>query len=417
MRPKEPDNRQSELFEKRLEGMLRDDHRLVKLSKEIDWKRFEEKFGASYCPDNGRPGVSTRLLVGLTYLKYLHDLSDREVLQAWVENPYWQYFCGEEYFQHELPCHPSNLSRWRKRIGEEGGELLLQESLAVARQAGLLKLSELEELYADTTVQEKNITYPSEAKLLFRARKRLVALAKKHAVPLRQSYTRIAKRHLVMAHRYAAAQQYNRARREVRRLRTLLGRVMRDIDRHASAGKAPYFLEQMQQSQQLLAMPFGGKKLYSLHEPHTEAIAKGKMHKRFEYGVKVSVVRTRRSGFVLGCKAMHGNPYDGHTLSEALRDAQKRLGKPLAAKVGVDLGYRGHGIKEQHAIMHPRLKRLSRKNRLFVRARSAIEATISLMKRCYRLGRNYLKGVLGDQLNALCAAAAHNLAILLRATG
>jgi IS5 family transposase len=160
----------------------------------------------------------------------------------------------------------------------------------------------------------------------------------------------------------------------------------------------------------------GGEKIYSLHETATEAIAKGKANKRFEYGVKVSVVSTRKSGFVIGCKAIHGNPYDGHTLLEALKDAERHVGKELKAKVGVDLGYRGHGIKEGFHVIHPRL-RLSRPNRLFVRARSKIEATISLLKRCYRLGRNYLKGVLGDKLNALYSAAAHNFAITLRASG
>jgi IS5 family transposase len=416
MRPKLPDHRQGELFETRLETLINRDHALVKLSGQIAWSRFEEKFGEKYCAETGRPGVPTRLLVGLTYLKYLNDLSDRDVLEVWVENPYWQYFCGEEYFQHKLPVHPSNLSRWRKRIGEEGGELLLEESLAVAKDAGLLKLSSLEELYVDTTVQEKNIAYPSEAKLLNRARGKLVALAKKHEVPLRQNYNRVAKVHLIMAHRYAAARQYNRARRETRKLRTILGRVMRDVVRNVPEAAKPYFVELLELSTRVLLMHEGGEKLYSLHEPHVEAIAKGKVHKRFEYGVKVSVTSTRRGGFVLGCKAMHGNPYDGHTLLDALLDVEKRVGKVLSAKVGVDLGYRGHGIKERFRVMHPRLKRLSRTNRLFVRARSKIEASISLLKRCFRLGKNYLKGILGDLLNALCSGAAHNLAIVLRSS-
>jgi len=415
MLPKPADHRQSEMFERRLETMISLDHRLVKLSKRIDWKRFEEKFGTTYCADTGRPGVSTRLMVALTYLKYLHDLSDREVLEVWVENPYWQYFCGEEYFQHEPPAHHTNLSRWRKRIGEEGGDLLLQESLAVAKEAGLLKMSYLQELYVDTTVQEKNVAYPSEAKLLFRSRAKLVALAKKHGVFLRQNYNRVAKRHLVMAHRYAAAQQYNRMRREIRKLRTFLGRVIRDIQRNASEAVKPYFTELLALAHKVLLMHEGGEKIYSLHEPATEAIAKGKAHKRFEYGVKTSIVSTRKGGFVLGCMSIHGNPFDGHTLETALKDAGTRLGKALSGKVGVDLGYRGHGITERFRVMHPRLKRLSLTNRLFVRARSKIEATISLLKRCFRLGRNYLKGVLGDKLNALFAGAAHNLAIVLRA--
>lgn len=423
MRPKEEKNPQIEMFEKKLVSLVDKSHRLIKLSERIDWERFEEKFGLLYCADNGRPGLRTRLMVGLSYLKYLHNLSDQEVLTIWVENPYWQYFCGEEYFQHTAPCHHSNMSRWRNKIGEDGASELLEESLAVVKEAGLLKMSYLKELYVDTTVQEKNITYPTEGKLLHRAKCKLVSLCKGHGIVLRQNYNRVARMHLIMAHRYSAALQYNRARREVRKLRTIVGRVIRDISRKLSEAQKPYFEELLELSRQVLYMHEGGEKIYSLHEPATEAIAKGKIHKRFEYGVKVSVVATRKGGFVLGCKAIHGNPYDGHTLEEALNDVKERLGGILRCKVGVDLGYRGHGIKkgEQEdksyiSVLHPRLKNLSYPVRLFVRARSKIEAVISLLKRAYRLGRNYLSGVMGDQINALCSGAAYNLGIFLRST-
>lgn len=333
-------------------------HRLVKLSQRIAWEGFEEKFGGIYCLDNGRPRLKTRLMVGLTYLKYLHDSSDREVIEHWVENP-----------------------------------------------------------YVDTTVQEKNISYPSEAKLLVKAVRKLVSLSKESGVNLRQAYTWVGKRHLVMAHRYAAAQQWNRARRETRKLRTILRRTIRDIERKATDAQRALFEPLLVLSRKVLHMVDGGEKVYSLHEPHTECIAKGKMHKRFEFGVKVSVVQTRTKGFVLDCRAVHGNPFDGHTLATALSNVERLLGAPLKSSiVGVDLGYRGHGIKERFRVLHPRLKRLGRTAKLFVRARSKIEATISLMKRCYRLGRNYLQGVLGDQLNALFVGAAHNFGIYLRAS-
>lgn len=219
-----------------------------------------------------------------------------------------------------------------------------------------------------------------------------------------------------MAHRYAAAKQWNRARRATKKLRTFLGRVVREIDRKFTVEQKPLFNEPLKRAKQLLESAKGGPKIYSLHEPLVEAIGKGKMHKRFEFGVKVSVVITRKRGFVLGCKAMHGNPYDGHTLGDALDDVEQRLGAPLKARVGVDLGYRGHGIKERFRVLHPKLKKLDRATQLFVRARSKIEASISFMKRCCRLGRNYLKGQLGDAMNAMFAGAASNLSTILRST-
>jgi transposase, IS5 family len=415
MRPEDKKSGQLELFERPLNGMVNKSHPLVKLSEKLDWERFSEKFGASYCLDNGRPGVPTRVMVGLTYLKYLNDMSDEQVLLGWVENPYWQYFCGEIYFQHKFPCDRSSLSKWRKRIGEEGAREFLEESLAVAKEVGVLKMSYLKELYCDTTVQEKNICYPSEANLLNRARKKLVKLAKMHGIELRQAYTRVGKVCQIMAHRYAAAQQWNRARRQVRKLRTYLRRTVRNIEKRLEEVQKPYFSELLELSHQLLEMPKGGEKLYSLHEPHVEAIAKGKMHKRFEYGVKVAVTMTRRKGFVLDCSAIHGNPYDGHTLEQSLENAEKIVGAILRAKVGVDLGYRGHGVIGRHRVYHPKLKRLSRLDRLFIRARSAVEASISFMKRCFRLGRNYLKGKLGDVMNSLFAGSACNLSHVLRA--
>ena len=411
MKPKIVNNSQGQLFEVELEGMVKADHDLVKLSKKIAWDRFESRFGESYCVDNGRPGVRTRLMVGLTYLKYMSDCSDSELLKAWVENPYWQYFCGERYFQQEAPCDRTMMSKWRKRLGEKGAQELFDESLAIAVETGLLKISFLEELYVDTTVQEKNIAYPSEANLLNRARKNLVKVCNEQCILLRQKYTRVGKRLQIQAHRYAQANQWNRMRKVIRKLRTILGRILREIERIVPEDKKHYFNGILELATKLYHSPDTKEKVFSLHEPAVEAIAKGKIHKKFEFGNKVSVVRTRKKGFILGCKALHGNPYDGHTLREALADVEARFGAPIRARIGVDLGYRGHGIlkQERHSVFHPRLKVKARKRKLFIRARSSVEASISYLKRCFRMGRNYLKGKLGDILNALFAGAALNL--------
>lgn len=411
MRPKQQETSQGKLFEVELESLIKTDHDLVKLSKEINWERFEQKFGGLYSQENGRPGVPTRLLAGLTYLKYLSNCSDEEVLKSWVENPYWQYFCGERYFQKEAPCDRSMLSRWRKKIGEKGAQELFDESLALALNSGAMKMSYLKEVYVDTTVQEKNIAYPSEANLLNKARLNLVKLCEKYNITLRQKYTRVGKRLQIKAHRYAQANQWNRMKKVVKKLRTILGRILRELPRVVPQEQLKaYFEPVLELAIKLYHSPDTKEKVYSLHEPYVEAIAKGKIHKKFEFGNKVSVVRTRREGFILGCKSLHGNPYDGHTLEDVLLDVEARFGAPIKAKVGVDLGYRGHDISTgRHKVFHPKLKKLSRPNRLFIRARSAVESSISYLKRCFRLGKNYLKGKVGDILNSLFAGAALNL--------
>lgn len=425
MKPSEKDTRQGEIFERELETLVRPEHRLVKLGKQIDWSRFEREFGVFYTAETGRPGISTRLLSGITILKYLHDLSDEATVEMWVENPYWQYFCGERYFQHQVPFNRSTMSRWRERIGEKGGEVMLEESLAVALKSGALKMTDLGELYADTTVQEKNVAYPSISNMLDKGRQRLVREVQELGIPLRQTYQRRGKLARIKAHRYAAAQQWRRAQRKVKSLSTMLGRVMRDVERKATSNQRVILAELLQLCGKLRLQAQDAKaiapkdKIYSLHEPLTEAIAKGKIHKRFEFGVKASFVTTRRSGLVLSAVAMHGAPYDGHTLKAALAKASQHLGAPFKSHthVGVDLGYRGHGIVERFRVVHPKLKKLSPATRKFIRARSKIEATISYMKRCCRLGRNYLRGKLGDIMNILFAATANNFAVTLRHAG
>ena len=156
--------------------------------------------------------------------------------ERWVYDPYFQYFTGEEFFQHAFPHERSDLSHWRKRLRDKL-ELLLAESLRVAHEAGALRTKDLKRVTVDTTVQPKAITFPTDAKLLHAAIKGLNRLARRHRVQLRQSYLRIAKRAAMMAGRYAHAKQFNRHRRQLRLLRTRLGRIIRDIRRNIG-GKA-----------------------------------------------------------------------------------------------------------------------------------------------------------------------------------
>jgi IS5 family transposase len=232
MRPKERrETGQRDLFRARLDQIVNLNHALVRLGRAIDWRFLETHFGAVYTDRSGQPPLPTRLMAGLAILKHMHDLSDEVLCDRWIENPYFQHFCGEEFFQHRLPFDRSSLTRWRQRMGEEKLQALLQESLAVATRTEAMKPSDLARVVVDTTVQPKAVTFPTDAKLLNRARERLVRLAKKHGVELRQSYARVGKRALIKHQRYAHAHQFRRANKALRKLKTYLGRIIRDIVR------------------------------------------------------------------------------------------------------------------------------------------------------------------------------------------
>lgn len=225
------DSGEQDLFRSRLDQIIDMKHELVRLAQAIDWPHLEERFGAVYSDGPGMPPLPTRLMAGLAILRHTFDLSDEELCARWVENPYFQYLCGEELFRHELPYDRSSMTRWRQRMGEERIEALLQESLSVAVKTGAMKPQDTRRVIVDTTVQPKNVTFPTDAKLVHRARERLVKSAKKVGLDLRQSYVRVGKRALIQHQRYAHAKQFKRANRSLRTLRTYLGRTIRDISR------------------------------------------------------------------------------------------------------------------------------------------------------------------------------------------
>jgi IS5 family transposase len=348
-------------------------------------------------------------------LKHIYGLSDEGVCERWVYDPYFQHFTGEEFFQHEFPHERSDLSHWRKRLGDKL-ELLLAESLRVAHESGALRSRDLKRVTVDTTVQPKNISFPTDAKLLHAAIKGLNRLACKHGVRLRQSYVRIAKRAAMMAGRYAHAKQFNRHRRELRILRTRLGRLIRDI-RRKIAGRQD--IEAVLEAPLSRASQIGsqqqrqrGWKLYSFHAPEVECIGKGKASAPYEFGVKASVVTTnaRAPGgqFVLHAKSLPGNPYDGHTLRNVIEDTQKLTGCEIE-RAYVDKGYRGHDAHNPRRVFISGQKRgvfgaIKRE----LRRRSAIEPVIGHMKAEGHLGRCYLKGRDGDAANAVLTAVGYN---------
>lgn len=324
MKPKKSKQReQDDLFRSRLDQILDRQHPLYRLAHQIDWSVFDKRFGSLYA-EKGRPGKSTRLMVGLHYLKHAFDESDESVVARLLENPYWQYFCGFEYFIHRLPLDPSSMTRWRKRIGPKEMELLLSETLDTAKREGQLTERHMEKVNVDTTVQEKAIAHPTDARLYHKARVLLVRAAKLRGIALRQSYLRLGKRALIMSSRYAHARQMRRTRREQKKLKNYLGRVYRNILRNCPEPDAE-LNALLHMTQRLLAQKRHDKnKLYSLHAPEVECIAKGKAHKKYEFGCKVSVVTTSRDNWVIGIEALHANPFDGHTLKGALMDPRGR---------------------------------------------------------------------------------------------
>src|SRR6201989_2960379 len=348
MRPKKHKTTGSnDLFRARLDQIINMKHELVQLAGKIDWDWIDGEVAPLYS-ENGRPGIESRFVIGLLLLKHIYGLSDEGVCERWVYDPYFQHFTGEMFFQHAFPHERSDLSHWRKRLGSKL-DLLLAESLRLAHEAGALRTRDLKRVTVDTTVQPKAITFPTDAKLLHAAIKGLNRLARRHGVQLRQSYLRIAKRAAMMAGRYAHAKQFNRHRRQLRLLRTRLGRIIRDIRRNIG-GKAdleavfewPLTRANQIRSQQQRQR---GWKLYSFHAPEVECIGKGKASAPYEFGVKASIVTTnaRAPGgqFVLYAKALPGNPYDGHTLRAVIEDTERLTGREIE-RAYVDKGYRGH---------------------------------------------------------------------------
>jgi IS5 family transposase len=415
---------QRDMFRSRLDQIIDMGHPLVRLAGKIDWGFLEGRFGEVHEDKPGRPPLATRLMAGLAILKHMHDLSDESLCDRWVENPYFQYFCGEEFFQHKPPFDRSSLTRWRQRMGEERLVALVQESLSVATRTGAARPSDFSKLTVDTTVQPKNVMFPTDARLLHRARERLVRLAREQGVILRQSYARVGKRALIKHQRYAHAHQFKRAGKALRTLRTQLGRVIRDIERRIK-GKS--------ELEEIFARPLHlagrvhkqdrrqrGPKVYSLHAPEVECIGKGKAHKPYEFGVKVSVAtpvyRCKGGQFVAHVAALPGNPYDGHTLAKVIPAAEAQIGASLS-RIVADAGYRGHNAPEGYKLKvytSGQKRGVTQTVKRELKRRSAVEPVIGHLKSDHRMDRNYLAHSSGDAINAILAAVGYNFRLLLR---
>lgn len=411
MLPQQPANNQLNLFHSPLSQMLDMHDPLIALADEIDWKIFDNAFSKYYSKE-GRPAKPIRLMVGILLLKQLKNISDEEVVFQWKQNPYYQYFCGFDEFQIAEPCHATDLVYFRKRIGVEGMKVIFGMSVALHGAA-----SEERQVIIDTTVQENNITYPTDGKLAIKIINKLVKIAKCEGIQLRRTYLKEIKVHRISLRFFRHPKKRKKAKSAMKRLRTIAKTILRDLDRKFENNISLHnkYAEDFYLFMRILLQEKNSKnKIYSLHEPHAYAVGKGKDHKAWEYGTKASIVTTKKSGIIIGVASHDKNEHDSKTLEAALTSANSNRTKPI--KEGIcDRGYVGKKVVLGTIISLPGvpLKRDTKyqkevKREKF-RRRAAIEPIIGHMKSDHRMQRNYLRGFIGDEINLLLAASAFNL--------
>jgi IS5 family transposase len=394
------------LFYSALSVMLNQKHPLFILAHQINWSVFEEAFAPLYCLDNGRPAKPIRLMVGLLILKHLRNVSDESVVEQWAENNYYQFVCGELNFMPRVPCEASELVHFRKRIGQAGIELIFKESIRING-----KDAEEQHVSVDTTVQEKNITYPTDAKLHRKIIAKCQAISNKNDLKQRQSYTFTLKK-LGIAQRFRNhPKNKGKARKADKKVKTIAGRLVRELERNLPPDA---YAEEIDLFKRVLAQKRADKsKVYSLHEPEVQCISKGKEHKKYEFGNKASIIYTQNTGVIVGAMGFR-NEYDGHTLEPALKQHERLTGRQ-AKSATVDRGYQGKSKIGETEIAIPKpfnSKKLSVHKQIKLRKRfkrrASIEPVIAHLKSDYRLGRNFYKGIFGDNINIMLAAAAFN---------
>ncbi|MCK4360218.1 MAG: IS5 family transposase [Bacteroidales bacterium] len=402
---------QLNIFKIPLNQFINLDHQLCLLSKKIDWDKVEEDFSQYYCADNGRPSIPIRKIVGVILLMRTYNQSDENVVERWKENPYWQYFCGETYFQYQQPFDPTELIKFRQRIGESGAEKILSLSINLF----VKKEIEEKEVLIDTTVQEKNITFPTDTKLQKKIIEKCRKIADNEGIILRQSYKRILKQLMIDQRFREHPKRRKKANAAARKIKTIAGRVIRDIERKMNDDQLQKYSSDLNIFKIILSQQKNTKKkIYSIHEPHTQCIAKGKESKKYEFGNKTSIVKTRKSGIIIGALAFKENIYDGDTLEPQLEQIDRLTN--YQPEIGiVDRGYRGRKkIFDTKIICPKRLPKSAnsyqkQKTRKQFRARAGVEPIIGHVKYDHRMIRNYLSGELGDTMNTLLAAAGFNM--------
>ncbi len=397
-----------------LKDMLNKKHPLFILSNVINWKQFDDAFRSLYCEDNGRPAKPIRLMVGLLILKHLRNISDESVVEQWSENAYYQYLCGENIFVPSVPCEASELVHFRNRIGEAGIELIFKESIRING-----KDSNDPNVSIDTTVQEKNITFPTDAKLHRKIIKKCKAIVDNEGLPIRQTYTLTLKKLGIDQRFRNHPKNKSKARKADKKVKTIAGRLVRELERNLPPDSI-YNLD-LELFKKILNQKQKDKnKIYSIHEPDVQCISKGKEHKKYEFGNKASIIKTQTTGVIVGAMGFR-NPYDGHTLQPALEQSERLLEQKSIKTATTDRGYRGVSKINDVIIQTP--KKFNPKNqnkykqsklKKQFKRRAAIEPIIGHLKTDHRLNRNFYKGKIGDNINIMLAAAAFNFKRMMR---
>lgn len=408
---------QGNLFHPALSDFIDPEHPLVELSERIPWDDLEEELSVHYS-HTGRASKPIRLMVGLLILKRTEDLSDENVVARWVQNPYYQFFCGETHFQWEFPCEPSDLVHFRHRIGEEGVERIFQLSVDMNGND-----ANRDELTIDSTSHTKDVTYPTDVKLAERIAEKCWSIRDQEGLYLRQSYTRKIKACMQESFFGHHPQRKKKAQKARKKLRTYSGRLVRDVRRKLPPDRLEEYEEELTFYERVLSQKKHDKnKIYSIHEPHVACIAKGKAHPKYEFGSKVSIAMTTSTGVIVGVKNFTGNPHDTKTIEPTLEHAKRIMNRDDIREVTGDRGYRGRSWVGDTRINNPynskgRTEYEKKKYRRKFRRRAAIEPIIGHVKRDHRMARNHLKGEVGDTINAMMAAAGFNFRRVLAKIG
>ena len=417
---------QQKIFAYKLKDELNPKNKLYKLRSLIDWQILED-----WCLKNidvkklGRDRNCNRIMISLLMLQSMNNTSDSLTAEEVKENMYWQYFCGYEYLEKNIEISESSIRRFRNLLGEEGLNEILKELIKVGVKTGAVKKKDLESIIVDSTVQIKNIKHPHDAHLMSKSRENIVKLCNDFDISLNETYAKKYKFLILQLWKYKKDSKAKKRFKALKRLKTLLGRLIRKFEREVENRKLVLQIHHKEQLKTIKsihaqsALNGSSKKeykktnrvLYSFHATEVECIGKGKLHKPYEFGNKVSIAVSGKNNFVLCAKSFHGNPYDGRTLDQTVEKVRGILDCDLSIKkIFLDNGYKGNNFAEKGKIYSSGTKKkLDKSEKKMLKRRSSIEPIIGHLKNFGRMGRNYLKGKVGDIINPIISAIGLNL--------
>lgn len=395
---------QTELFTPLLVSFIDLNNELALLADDVEWDYFEKEFSSLYS-HTGQKSMPIRFMVGCLMLKNLYNLGDETMANAWIMNPYMQYFCGESVFAHKFPCDPSDFVHFRKRIGAEGIEKIFSYSV---KSHGKITC---DYVLSDTTVQENNITYPTDSKLCKKIIDQCNGIVQKEGIEQRQSYVRVSKQLLRDSYNSTHPKRKKKAEKAKKKLKTIAGRLVREIERNTD-GK---YVEKLELFKKIISQKkTDTDKIYSIHKPYTACIAKGKASKPYEFGNKVGLVVNPKNNVILAIESFLGNPHDSKTIEPLIQQMNQNLDyKPK--EIVYDRGGRGSKKIQDVIISTPtkptKTQTQYQKNKLRqkFKRRAGIEPVIGHLKQYFRMAQNYYSIDQSSKINALLSATGWNL--------